>query len=120
MKKIVTLIGILLTANMMACSTHSGNVRATDQSLIDKIKIGKTTKEEVRSLMGETSNISRQSESETWTYMYNQTDMGAKAFIPFANLTGESPIGVRISTLTITFNKSGIVENIASSANGNN
>ena len=45
---------------MTACSTHSGNVRATDQTLIDKIKTGKTTKEEVRNLMGETSNVSRQ------------------------------------------------------------
>jgi hypothetical protein len=49
MKKILPLIGILLTANMMACSTHSGNVRATDQTIVDKIKIGKTTKDEVRS-----------------------------------------------------------------------
>ncbi len=70
--------------------------------------------------MGETSNVSRQGDIETWTYMYNKTDIGARAFIPFANMAGESPIGLKINSLTITFNKSGIVEDVSSSANGNN
>ena len=114
MKKILSLIGILLFVNMTACSTHSGNVRATDQTLISQIKAGKTTKEEVLKLMGETSNIMRQNDIETWTYTYQKTDVGAKAFIPFANMVGESAIGVKINYLGITINTSGIVENVTS------
>ena len=119
MKKILTLAGILLASNMMACSTYSGNVRATDKTLVDKIKIGKTTKEEVHSLLGQSTNITKQSNLEIWTYSYTQANIVAKAYIPFANLAGEPPIVLQPGNLTIAFNKSGIVENVASSTNGN-
>jgi outer membrane protein assembly factor BamE (lipoprotein component of BamABCDE complex) len=109
---------VLVASSLTACSTHSGNIRATDQSTIDKIKIGKTTKAEVISLMGDTSNIMRQAGKETWTYSYHETNIGAKAFIPFANLVGESPVGVTLSSLIITFNENGIVENVMSSTHG--
>jgi len=50
-KLLPLLIMILLTSGLSACSTNSGSVRATDQSVINKIKIGKTTKEEVNEIM---------------------------------------------------------------------
>ncbi|MCI0558496.1 MAG: hypothetical protein MN733_08380 [Nitrososphaera sp.] len=130
---------ILLTSGLTACSRHSGNIRATDRSMIDKIQIGTTTKDEVRRLMGDPSSIQRGSligaiqrghltgdpssiqtdgSSETWTYRYTQTNIGAKAFIPFANLVGESPVDVNINLLMITFNAKGIVENVMSRIDG--
>lgn len=120
MKKLLFLIAfVILASNLFACSQRSGNIRATDNNAIEKIKIGKTTKAEVRSLLGDTSNIMREGNKETWTYTYNQTDIGARAFIPFANLVGESPIGVNISTLMILFNSNEIVENVISNTSGN-
>lgn len=129
-------IVMLLTSSLTACSKYSGNVRATDESIIDKIKIGTTTKAEVRSLMGDPSSIQRGGmgdpssilrggmgdpsstqrggSNETWTYSYHQTNIGAKAFIPFANLVGESAVDVKLSLVMITFNEKGIVENVMS------
>ena len=97
---------MLLTSGLSACSRYSGNIRTTNQSMIDKIKIGTTTKDEVRSLignpssiqrgslMGDGSGIQRAGSNETWTYSYVQTNIGARAFVPFANLVGESPVDV--------------------------
>lgn len=121
MKNKLTLVlsAILVVSTLTACSKHSGNVRATDQTLVDQIKIGKTTKAEVRSLFGDTSNVMRMNGTETWNYRYNKTDIGAKAFVPFANLAGESAIGVQITTLGIQFDENGIVKNVISNTGGN-
>ncbi|MGZ5009439.1 MAG: outer membrane protein assembly factor BamE domain-containing protein [Methylobacter sp.] len=121
MRKMLSLFitSILITSSLTACSTHSGNIRATDQSIIEKIKIGKTTQDEVKTLLGDTQNTMSQGGKDTWTYSYHQTNIGAKAFIPFANLVGESSIGVKISNVTIEFNQNGIVENITKNTSGN-
>ena len=119
MKKILILAGIVLASNMMACSTYFGNVQATDQAIVDDIKIGKTTKDEVHRLLGQSTNMTKQSTLEIWTYSYTQANLVAKAYIPFANLAGEPPIVLQPGNLTIAFNKSGIVENVASSTNSN-
>jgi len=119
MKKILILAGIVLASNMMACSTYFGNVQATDQTIVDNIKIGKTTKDEVHRLLGQSTNITKRNALEIWTYSYTQANIVAKAYMPFANLAGEPPIVLQPGNLTIAFNKSGIAENIASSTNGN-
>ncbi|WP_426994062.1 outer membrane protein assembly factor BamE domain-containing protein [Methylomonas sp. CM2] len=110
---------IIIATTLTACSKHSGNVKATDQNLVDQIKIGKTTKAEVKALFGETTNIMRMHGTETWNYNYSQTDIGAKAFVPFANLTGESAVGVKMTTLGIQFDDNGIVKNVTSNTGGN-
>lgn len=110
---------MLLTSGLTACSRHSGNIRATDQSMIDKIKIGTTTKDEVRRLLGDTTSIMRHGSNETWTYRYTQTNIGAKTFVPFANLVGESSVDTKISMLMIKFNAQEIVEDVRSFTHGN-
>lgn len=110
---------MLLQTGLIACSSHSGNIRATDQSMIDKIKIGTTTKDQVQRLLGDTTNIQRHGSHETWTYRYRETNIGAKAFIPFANLAGESAVDVKISMLVVRFNAQGIVEEVKSFTHGN-
>ena len=115
MKKILTLAGIVLASNMIACSTlhfstYFGNIQATDQTIVDNIKIGKTTKDEVHRLLGQSTNMTKQSNLEIWTYSYTQANIVAKAYIPFANLAGEPPIVLQPGILTIAFNKSGIVK----------
>jgi outer membrane protein assembly factor BamE (lipoprotein component of BamABCDE complex) len=120
MKKTYSRFAVTLTliASITACSTHSGNIKATDPAVIDKIKIGKTTKSETRSLLGDTQNIMREgSGKDTWIYDYSKTNMGPKAFIPFVNMTGESAVDMKMSTLTIVFDKEGIVENVISRIN---
>ena len=118
MKQILILAGIVLASNIMACSTYFGNVQATDQAIVDNIKIGKTTKDEVHRLLGQSTNMTKQANLDIWTYSYTQANLVAKAYMPFANLAGEPPIVLKPSKLTIVFNKSGIVENVASSTNG--
>ena len=112
MQTLFTII-LVITSSLTACSNHSGNVRATDQTIIQKIKIGKTSKEEVVSLLGNTTDIMREATGkDTWIYQYSQTDLGARAFIPFVNLMGESPVNTKLSTLTIVFNQDGIVDSV--------
>lgn len=43
-----------------------------------------------------------------------QTNIGARAVVPFANLVGESPVDVKSNILMIMFNEKGIVENVMS------
>lgn len=115
MKNIKTMLTVVLvlTSSLTACSNHSGNVRATDQTIIQKIKVGKTSKDDVVSLLGNTTNIMREATGkDTWIYQYSQTDLGARAFIPFVNLMGESPVNTKLSTLTIEFNQDGIVDSV--------
>jgi len=108
---------LAIASGLAACTSYSGNIRATNQDTIEKIKIGKTTKNEVLALLGDTQNIMRDGGKDTWIYQYSQTDVGARAFIPFANMVGESPVNVKLSTLTIVYNQDGIVENIISRNN---
>ena len=141
MQNMLPLVIMLVTSGLTACSSYSGNVRTTDQSAIDKIKIGTTTKDEVRSLMGEPSSIrtgvignpasilrggigdpssiNRGGTNKNWTYSYRQTNIGAKAFIPFANLVGEKAVDVKSNFLMIMFDEKGIVENVMSRIAGN-
>ncbi len=118
-KKYLKIILILtIASSLTACSTHSGNIRATDQTVTDKIKIGKTTKDDVRNLLGETQNVlSEGTGKDVWIYQYSQTDLKAKAFIPFLNLVGEAPDQTTLSTLTIMYTQDGIVENVINRKN---
>ena len=109
---------VLLIPVLSACSTHSGNVRVTDQSVIDKIKIGQTTKEEVQSIMGNPTSIMKTGAAEKWDYTYQKTNIGAKAFIPFAALSGKSAVGIEYSNATISFDKNGIVADVSSTTSG--
>jgi len=70
-------------------------------------------------LLGQSTNMKKQSTLEIWTYSYTQENLVSKAYIPFADLAGEPPIILQSGNLTIAFNKSGIVENVASSSNCN-
>lgn len=110
---------VFIGASLTACTTHSGNIRARDQSVINNIKIGETTKAEVLTLMGPTSNIMRQGGKETWTYSYSETNIGARAFVPFANMVGEVPVGVTMSNVIVTFGENGVVEDVISRTHGN-
>lgn len=107
----------MLASNMMACSTYFGNIQAIDQAIVDNIKTGTTTKDEVHRLLGQSTNMAKQNALEIWTYSYTQANIAAKAYIPFANLADEPPVVLTPSNLIIAFNKSGIVENVASSTN---
>ena len=95
-------IMLLLASSLMACSNHLGNVRATDQSIIEKIKIGKTTKNEVLALLGDAQGTSRGGGKDTWMYYYSKSDTS----IP---LPGGS---ARTSSLAIIFNQESIVEDV--------
>lgn len=118
MKKVLLILAVI-AIGLTGCGTHSGNIKATDQNLISQIKVGKTTKDEVRNLLGDATNVMRTGNMEMWSYSYQKTDIGAKAFIPFVNLVGESAVGVKISSVNIRFDQNGIVQDVRSNTAGN-
>ena len=108
----IVVISLLITS-LAACS--SGNVRVTDQSITEKIKIGKTSKNEVSSLLGDAQNIiGGRNGKETWMYYYNTSTIS-----PLAILWVIAPFPVnhsgKYSGLTIKFTQDGIVEDVSSS-----
>lgn len=110
------LIG-LLALTITSCAMHKGNARVTEQSTLDKIQIGKTTKDEVRNLLGDTPNIMKQGGKETWRYGHTQANINATAFIPFASLF-KPAVNVNSSMVMIRFNQNGVVEDVMSNTSG--
>lgn len=119
MKRII-LISVLLTVSLLsACATHVGNVSATDTTAIEKIKIGKSTKAQVKELLSDPTNIEISGDMrEIWSYDYTKTEISARAFVPLLNIIGEQSVQSKSSSLTIKFNKNGIVEDINKKTGG--
>lgn len=123
------------------CVTTTGAAKINDQSVMNQIKEGATTKDEVRRLLGEPSSVSRTSSGEeSWTYysdnMQSNQDaqtamhvgsMFTQAFVPIPGLgwaaTAATPAIMRSGKHTsyfgeIHFNSQGIVTSASSSVTG--
>ena len=103
----------LVVLTMTSCTSYGGNTRATEQNASDNIKIGKTTKYEVKNMFGNPSSVMKQGDTETWTYGNMQGHINAAAFIPFASMFTPA-VNVESSMVTIRFNRSGVVEDVMS------
>ena len=118
----LVLIAILLT---VAGCASSGNANVKNQELIDQIQMGKSTKNDVRRLLGEPNSVSRTSSQvanpadpkqmltlvEWWSYVHASAETDAKSFVPFVgafigSTTHES------THLTAGFDQKGIVQHI--------
>ena len=93
----------------------AGNKQITDSSTVSKIEIGKSTKADVKLLVGEPTkvNFKDNGNTEIWEYVYKRGQVRPATFIPVvgwfaggADVTG--------STLTILFNDKGIVQKVGS------
>jgi len=96
---------LLLVAGLMMAGCYStGNADIKNKDLINQVQVGKSTKEDVRKLLGEPYSVSKghlaesmpghatftMTMDEWWTYFYSKHHQGATTFIPYIGwLIGE-------------------------------
>lgn len=88
---------------------NSSVANESNSTVEEKIKIGKTTKDDVIALYGRPSSTSTgASSSEVWTYMFTSGKADAKNFIPLVGIfIAKNDYASNI--LTVTFRKDGVV-----------
>ena len=112
LRKLLFIIGCIEVSLVAGCaSTTIGN--KFDESQINKIKTGASTKENVLSLMGEPSSKSSSSNGTSiWSYQFTAIAVAARPleFVPIVSIfAGGTTTSSSTQVLTATFNKSGIV-----------
>ena len=125
MKSIVIKLSTLIIVGLFlsGCATTVGTTQLMDQSVLDSLVIGKTTKSEVSAKLGRpltTSSNGKEGTSQ-WTYSYSKSALSATAFIPGAQLlTGQHGESQEYINLIVTFDKNGVLidKNISSSQVG--
>lgn len=93
-------IAVLIALSLAGCAT-SGNVGITDPLAIEQIKIGETTKETVKMLIGPPSQVLFLPTEEQWFYHFCKANAG---------LIGNN---YTVQSLTVVFGENGIVKNCA-------
>lgn len=108
MKKLFCLFAALLLGGCMSL----GNKQITNDETVSQIKNGESTQSDVKTKIGEPSKITfTDNGEEIWDYTYTRSQMRAATFIPIAGaLVGGTDMETQ--TLTIRFNKDGIVKEI--------
>lgn len=116
---------ILFTAFASSCAS-SGNPTAGRKDLIAQIKMGETTKEDIRRLFGQPTVTSRHSGTpfpaiagfpaqspnfEIWNYTHANVDVSPVTFVPIVGLFAGGATSQH-NSLTLTFDDKGIVRNI--------
>jgi len=110
----------------------SGNPTATREDLISQVKIGETTKEEIRQMFGQPTVMSRHSGGlgfypglagvsstntiEIWNYTHMNVDTSPVTFIPIVGLFAGGSTST-MSQVTFTFDDKGIVRNVQTGHN---
>ncbi len=110
--KIISLILFCLVI-VSACAS-TGNKQITEVGTIAKIEEGKSTKADVKSLVGEPTKVNfRDDNTEVWEYVYQRGQVRPATFIPVVGwfAGGVDQTG---STLTILFNKDNVVQKVGS------
>ncbi|PAJ84960.1 outer membrane protein assembly factor BamE [Burkholderia ubonensis] len=104
-KKIVASVLVATAAVLALGGCVSGSTSITDEQKISSIRVGKSTTQDVERTLGKPGNVQREeSGAQVWTYQTVKTS--ALAFIPIANMLGES---FQEDNLTVRFNKKGVV-----------
>ncbi len=103
------ILALLLVLCSNACSSSEGAVSILDPAKTNQIFVGKTTKNQVRSILGEPEEVLLTSPSnENWLYTTTRARTSGLAFIPLLPLfTGVSE--QQENTLTIEFGPNGVV-----------
>ena len=120
MRSLILLVVLLLSTP--SCAT-SGNPSVTREEMTSQIKMGMSTKEDVRKLFGAPNVVSRTLMSpvvgvstsptsmEIWTYAYTDISTSPVTFIAVVGLfAGSSTINT--ASLAVSFDDKGIVQNV--------
>jgi outer membrane protein assembly factor BamE (lipoprotein component of BamABCDE complex) len=111
MKKIAYIM--LLALALSACAS-TGNKQITQAGTIAKIEEGRSTKAEVRALVGEPTKVNFQPDrTEVWEYVYSRAQVRPASFVPVVGLFAGG-MDVTGRTVTILFNQDGVVEKVGS------
>jgi outer membrane protein assembly factor BamE (lipoprotein component of BamABCDE complex) len=111
--KIKTVSLIILCLAVWACAS-AGNVQISDPGTVARIEEGKSTKADVKALVGEPTKVNfRDDNTEVWEYVYKRGQVRPATFVPVVGwfAGGMDTTG---STLTILFNKDNIVQKVGS------
>jgi outer membrane protein assembly factor BamE (lipoprotein component of BamABCDE complex) len=103
---------VLCVLFLFGCSTV-GNSKIADQTVTDQIKVGKTTKGEVREIVGEPNKTSFDGNFEIWDYMLSKAQLRATSLIPVVGLF-VGGTNIQQYTFTVRFDEKGIVQNVGS------
>lgn len=107
MKIFAVILAVVLS--LSGCATI-GNEQISRYETTSKIEIGKSTKADVRALVGEPTKVNFQENGkEIWEYKFSKGHIKPATFIP---LVGIFAGGMKVegNTLTIMFNNAGVVE----------
>jgi outer membrane protein assembly factor BamE (lipoprotein component of BamABCDE complex) len=106
----ILVLGLFLLGG---CSS-TGNKQIADTGTVSKIEVGKSTKNDVRALVGEPTKVDfRENNTERWEYTYTRGQMRPATLIAVVGwfAGGMDTTG---NTLTIVFNKDNIVQKVGS------
>jgi outer membrane protein assembly factor BamE (lipoprotein component of BamABCDE complex) len=107
------LVFVIVTVAFLAGGCFSMG-RKVDLNRVDEIKVGKTTRQQVISMLGTPSTVMRQSGGDsTLMYSYCKTQMSAVNFIPIVGLFCGSA-DTQTQTVTIRVGPDGIVRDVSS------
>jgi outer membrane protein assembly factor BamE (lipoprotein component of BamABCDE complex) len=102
---------ILSSLFLLGCASY-GNKQITQQETVEKIEIGKTTKADVKALLGEPAEvIFSDNGDEDWAYIYSKSTVRATSFIPVVGIVAGGA-DTKTSTLKVRFNKEGVVQKL--------
>lgn len=111
MKKIALVITISIF--FLGCAS-AGNKQIADTGTVAKIEEGKSTKADVRALVGEPTKVKfRDDKTEVWEYVYKRGQVRPATFVPVVGWFAGG-MDVTGSTLSILFNKDNIVQKVGS------
>lgn len=101
---------LLISAALVTTACSHGNTSLKEnsqQTISEKIKKGKTKKEDILKFLGEPYQKTKKDSGEVWTYWHTQSS--GKEFIPFYTIvTGK--FDAKTKVIEITFDKNGIVK----------
>jgi outer membrane protein assembly factor BamE (lipoprotein component of BamABCDE complex) len=111
-----------LLASLLLCSScaTSGNPAVLDQAIVSQIKIGQSTKEDIRRHLGTPNHTSvtqtTNQQIEVWAYGYAKHETNPLIYVPVVNLfvlafggLGEYETG----SVAVSFDKNGIVQSMS-------
>lgn len=111
----ILLLVLILSAG---CAT-SGTAQLTNDNVVSQIKVGTSTKEDVRRLLGEPSSVGTSNVEgrvqEIWGYGYASVKSNPLAFVPivglFAVASGDAA-KMDSRALSVSFSEDGIVRSV--------
>jgi len=108
------IVGCSLILAITGCTISSGNPNAEDQTRVEQIRVGKSSKSEVKRLLGEPTSIEFPSAStELWFYNSARAHISPLVAIPFFGLFSNGGGYSEQSQVFVEFSTRGIVKKVS-------